>query len=135
LSKVTAKAHLVNLLLTISIKVNVLVSDMSRHLTTGDDHEVQESASDPWTLELALRLRLERRWRHGLIEFRPFRPVFSQNYMGDLRLGADRFLAFLGHAHGEPPCRSQVLSHLPNSNGDARDSNRVNRYWAVLRRS
>jgi len=83
---------MVNSLLTISIKVNVLVSDMSRHLTTGDDHEVQEGASDPWTLELALGLWLERRWRDWLIEFRPFSADFS-GISDDLRLGADRLFA------------------------------------------
>ena len=54
---------MVNSLLTISIKVNVPVSDVSRLLTTGDDHEVQESECYPWSLELAFRPWLERRWR------------------------------------------------------------------------
>jgi hypothetical protein len=62
---------MVNSLLTISIKVNVLVSDMSRTLTTGDDHEVQESDSWPWAAELAYGLRLEWSRRQRLIDFRP----------------------------------------------------------------
>jgi hypothetical protein len=62
---------MVNSLLTILIKDNVPISGMSRRLTTGDDHEVQESAPDPWTLVVAVRLWLERRRRHWLIEFRP----------------------------------------------------------------
>jgi hypothetical protein len=65
---------MVNLLLTNSIKVNVPSSDASRLLTTGDDHEVQESTSGHprrWIVVVAVRLRLERRGQHGLIEFRP----------------------------------------------------------------
>ena len=58
--------YLVNLLLTILIKVNVPSRDMSRCWTTGDDYEVQESAPDPGPLVLAVRLRLERRWQHRL---------------------------------------------------------------------
>ena len=69
---------MVNKLLTISIKVNVLVSGMSRIETTGDEHEVQESELDPWPLVVAVRPWLERRRRQRLIEFRPFRPVFRQ---------------------------------------------------------
>jgi hypothetical protein len=65
---------LVNTLLTISIKVNVPVSDVSRLLTTGDDHEEQESDSDPrWPLVLAVRPWLEWGWRQRLIKF----PVYN----------------------------------------------------------
>jgi hypothetical protein len=63
---------LVNSLLTNSIKVNIPVSDMSRVLTTGDDHEVQETDSGPWPPELASGLRLGFNRRQRLIEFRPF---------------------------------------------------------------
>jgi len=69
---------MVNLLLTISIKVNVLVSDTSRVLTTGDDHEVQESDCGPWAPELAYGLRLERSWRQRLINSGGFRPDFAE---------------------------------------------------------
>jgi hypothetical protein len=85
---------LVNLLLTILIKVNVPVSDTSRLLTTGDDHEVQESSPDPWSLVVAVWLRLERRRRKRLIEHRPLAADFSEN-SDDLRLGADRLFASL----------------------------------------
>jgi hypothetical protein len=80
---------LVNLLLTISIKVNVPVSGMSRFETTGDDHEVQKGERWPWAPELASGLWLGRRWRQRLIELRPFRPDFRRK-LDDLRLGADR---------------------------------------------
>jgi hypothetical protein len=83
---------MVNSLLTISIKVNVLVSDMSRRMTTGDDHEVQKGEPDAWPLVVAVRPWLERRWRHRLIEFRPFTADFS-GISDDLRLGADRLSA------------------------------------------
>ena len=98
---------MVNGLLTISIKVNVLVSDMSRHLTTGDDHEVQQGAPDPRALELDHGMRLERRWRHRLIEFRPVSADF-RGISDDLRLGVDRLFAriagskFLPYAAGKP---------------------------------
>ena len=49
---------MVNKLLTNSIRVNVPFSDMSRRLTTGDDHEVQEGSPDPWPLVVAVRFRL-----------------------------------------------------------------------------
>jgi hypothetical protein len=45
---------------------------MSRVLTTGDDHEVQETDSGPWPPELASGLRLGFNRRQRLIEFRPF---------------------------------------------------------------
>jgi hypothetical protein len=90
---------MVNLLLTISIKVNVPISDMSRRETTGDDHEVQESTPDPWSLVVAVRLRLERRRRHRLIEFRPFSADFSE-VLDDLRLGVDRLFASPINAFG-----------------------------------
>jgi hypothetical protein len=83
---------MVNSLLTILIKVNVPVGDAIRLLTTGDDHEVQKSAPDPWTLVLAVRLWLERRWRHRLTEFRPVPADFREN-SDDLRLGVDRLFA------------------------------------------
>jgi hypothetical protein len=70
---------LVNSLLTISIKVNVPLSDTSRVLTTGDDHEVQESDSEPWAAELADGLRLGCWRRQRLIEFRPFSAKFNAN--------------------------------------------------------
>ena len=93
----------VNLLLTILIKVNVLVSDTSRLLTTGDDHEVQESSPDPWSLVVAVRLRLERRRRKRLIELRPFAADFSEK-SDDLRLGADRLFASLVNAVRPESC-------------------------------
>ena len=70
---------MVNSLLTISIKVNVPISDMSRVVTTGDDHEVQKGEHGPWASELASRLRLGFRRRQRLTEFRPFRPDFRGN--------------------------------------------------------
>jgi hypothetical protein len=63
--------HLVNVLLTISIRVNVPVIGMFCRVTTGDDHEVQESEPYSWPLELAVRSWLERRGRQRLIELRP----------------------------------------------------------------
>jgi hypothetical protein len=83
---------LVNLLLTISIKVNLPVGDMSRILTTGDDHEVQKGERWPWAPELASGLWLGRRWRQRLIGIRPNKPDFRR-IMDDLRLGADRLSA------------------------------------------
>jgi hypothetical protein len=82
---------MVNSLLTISIKVNVPISDMSRVLTTGDDHEVQKGDCGPWAPELASRLRLERSWRQRLSNSGRFRPDSSQ--LDDLRLGVDRLSA------------------------------------------
>ena len=84
---------MVNSLLTISIKVNVLVNGMSRRERQGTIDEVQECTSDPGSVVVAFWLRLGIRRRQRLIEFRPFRPVFSQ-ILDDLRLGADRLLAF-----------------------------------------
>jgi len=52
---------------------------MSRIVTTGDDHEVQESDFCAWSLVVAVRPWLERRRRHRLIEFRPPRPDFCGN--------------------------------------------------------
>ncbi|RIX27060.1 hypothetical protein D3M59_10920 [Sphingomonas edaphi] len=69
LSESDALHDLVNALLTISIKVNVPVIGASRRVTTGDDHEVQESAPDPWALELAFRFWLGRRRQRRLIIF------------------------------------------------------------------
>jgi hypothetical protein len=66
---VVALRHaMVNLLLTNSIKVNIPVSGMSRHMTTGDYHE-EECSPDPRALELALRLRLGLRRLERLVEF------------------------------------------------------------------
>jgi hypothetical protein len=62
---------MVNSLLTISIKVNVPISDMESLVSTGDDHEVQKGDSWPWPPELASRLRLGRGRRQRLIDFRP----------------------------------------------------------------
>jgi hypothetical protein len=89
----------VNLLLTISIKVNVPVSDVSRLLTTGDDHEVQASSPDPRSLVVAVRLWLERHRRLWLIEHRPSAADFCEN-SDDLRLGADRLFASLNAGIG-----------------------------------
>jgi len=71
--------NLVNSLLTISIKVNVPLCGMSRIVTTGDDHEVQESDFGTWPLVVAVRPWLQRCRRNWLIEFRPFRPDFCGN--------------------------------------------------------
>ena len=82
---------MVNSLLTISIKVNVPVSDMSRRETTGDKHE-EGYSPDPRALELAFRAWLEHGWRPRLIEFLAvFGRYFKQ--LDDLRLGADRLFA------------------------------------------
>jgi hypothetical protein len=70
---------LVNSLLTISIKVNIPVSDTSRVLTTGVNHEVQKGDCGPWPPELADGLWLGRGWRQRLIEFRPFSAKFNAN--------------------------------------------------------
>ena len=83
---------LVNLLLTISIKVNLPVGGMSRIVTTGDDHEVQKGELDPGPLVVAIRSWLERSRRQRLSEFRPLRPDFAE-ILDDLRLGADRLSA------------------------------------------
>ena len=83
---------MVNLLITILIKVNVPISDMSRRETTGDDHEEQESTPDPRSLVVADWLRLERRRQHWLIEIRPFSAEFG-GILDDLLLGADRLSA------------------------------------------
>jgi len=82
---------MVNSLLTISIKVNVPVSDMSRVVTTGDDHEVQKGELDPGPLVVAVRPWLERCWRQRLIEFRPFRPDFR----GKLTICGSAWIVFL----------------------------------------
>jgi hypothetical protein len=119
-----APTNLVNLLLTTSIKVNVPVSDVSRLMTTGDDHEVQESASDPWTLVVAVRPWLERRRRHWLIEFRPFSADFS-GISDDLRLGVDRlFASAVGRVADYPSHARGALRHAPLMS----DSQMVNRY-------
>jgi len=83
---------LVNLLLTISIKVNVPFCGMSRIVTTGDDHEEQESELDPGPLVVAVRQRLERCRRQRLSDFRSLRPDYRRK-LDDLRLGADRLSA------------------------------------------
>ena len=83
---------MVNLLLTISIKVNVPPCGMSRIVTTGDDHEVQKGEHDPRPLVLAVRPWLERCRRHWLNEFRPEKAGFSRK-LDDLRLGVDRLSA------------------------------------------
>jgi hypothetical protein len=83
---------LVNSLLTISIKVNVLVSDTSRVLTTGVNHEVQKGDCGPRAPELASGLWLGPRRRQRLTEFRPFSAKFAKD-LDDLRLGADRLFA------------------------------------------
>ena len=83
---------MVNSLLTILIKVNVLTDGVIRRVATGDEHEVQEGDCGAWPPELASRLRLERRRRQRLIDFRPFGPDFCRK-LDDLRLGVDRLSA------------------------------------------
>jgi len=84
---------LVNKLITISLKVNILTATRVASLTTGDDHEVQKSDRYPWPLVVAVRPWLERCWRQRLIEFRLISAEFSRIF-DDLRLGADRLSAF-----------------------------------------
>ncbi len=69
---------MVNKLLTNSIRVNVPFSDLSRRMTTGDDHEVQEGSPDPWSLVVAVRFRLGFCRRKRINKNRPFWLVFCQ---------------------------------------------------------
>jgi len=98
--------NLVNLLLTISIKVNLPSCGMSRIVTTGDDHEVQESDFCAWSLVVAVRPWLERRRRHRLIEFRPLRPDFC----GNLTICGSARIVFLCLGY---PSFSEAVAHLP----------------------
>jgi hypothetical protein len=67
---------------------------MSRFVTTGDEHEVQESELDPWTLVVAVRPGLEWRWRQRLNEFRLKTPDFR----GKLTICGSAWIVFL-HLH------------------------------------
>ena len=69
---------MVNGLITNFVRVNVLINGNLRRVTTGDDHEEQETDRYPWPLVVAIRPWLERWRRQRLTEFRPFRPVFRQ---------------------------------------------------------